>query len=50
MKQKLAIIGGSYLQLPIVKRAMEMDIETHCFSWRDGAVCADVANYFYDIS
>lgn len=50
MKKKLAIIGGSYLQLPVVKKAMEMGIETHCFSWREGAVCASVADYFYPIS
>jgi len=50
MKKKLAIIGGSYLQLPIVKKSKEMGIETHCFSWRDGAVCADVADFFYPIS
>ena len=45
MKKKLAIIGGSYLQLPIVKKAKEMGVETHCFSWRDGAVSADVADF-----
>ena len=33
MKKKLAIIGGSYLQLPIVKKAKTMGIETYCFSW-----------------
>jgi biotin carboxylase len=48
--KKIAIIGGSYLQLPVVKKAKEMGIETHCFSWRDGAVCADVADFFYPIS
>lgn len=48
--KKLAIIGGSYLQLPLVKKAKEMGIETHCFSWLDGAVCADVADCFYPIS
>lgn len=47
---KLAIIGGSYLQLPVVKKAKDLGMETHCFSWRDGAVCADVADYFYPIS
>ncbi|MBX2924897.1 MAG: ATP-grasp domain-containing protein [Chitinophagaceae bacterium] len=50
MGKKLAIIGGSYLQLPIVKKAVEMDIETHCFSWEDGAVCKDIASFFYPIS
>jgi len=48
--KKIAIIGGSYLQLPVVRKAREMGIEVHCFSWRDGAVCADVADYFYPIS
>lgn len=27
-----------------------MGLETHCFSWADGAVCKDVADYFYPIS
>lgn len=49
-KKKLAIIGASYLQLPIVKKAKVMGIETHCFAWREGAVCADVADFFYPIS
>ena len=48
--KKLAIIGASYLQLPLVKKAKEMGIETHCFAWPDGAVCKDVANYFYPVS
>jgi len=50
MKKKIAIIGGSYLQLPIVKKAMEMGVEVHCFAWLEGAVCANVADYFYPIS
>ncbi len=48
--KKLAIIGASYLQLPLVKKAKEMGIETHCFAWPDGAVCKDIADYFYPIS
>lgn len=50
MKKKLAVIGASYLQLPLVQKAKEMDIETHCFAWIEGAVCKDVANFFYPIS
>jgi len=50
VKKKLAVIGGSYLQLPLIMKAKEMGLETHCFSWRDGAVCADYADYFYPIS
>ena len=48
--RKLAIIGASYLQLPLVLKAKEMGIETHCFAWEEGAVCKDVADYFYPIS
>lgn len=47
--KKLAIIGASYLQLPLVKKAQEMGLEVHCFAWADGAVCKDVADYFYPI-
>ena len=49
-KKKLAIIGASYLQLPLVRKAREMGIETHCFAWEQGAVCKNVADYFYPIS
>jgi len=48
--KKLAIIGASYLQLPLVKKAKEMGVKTYCFAWEDGAVCKDVADYFYPIS
>lgn len=49
-KKKLAVIGGSYLQQPLVKRANEMGIETHCFAWEKGAVCKEIADYFYPLS
>ncbi len=48
--KRLAIIGASYLQLPLVKKAKEMGIETHCFAWEVGAVCKSIADYFYPIS
>lgn len=47
--KKLAIIGASYLQLPLVRKAKEMGIETFCFAWADGAVCKEVADHFYPI-
>jgi biotin carboxylase len=50
MKKKLAIIGASYLQLPLVQKAKEMGIETHCFAWTEGAVCKDIADFFYPVS
>ena len=48
--KRLAIIGASYLQLPLVLKAKEMGVETHCFAWEEGAVCKDVADFFYPIS
>lgn len=48
--KKLAIIGASYLQQPLVEKANVMGIETHCFAWPEGAVCRDIASYFYPIS
>lgn len=50
MKRKLAVIGGSYLQLPLVLKAQEMGLEVHCFAWKDGAVCENVADFYYPIS
>lgn len=46
----LAIIGASYLQLPLVKRAKQMGLHTICFAWAEGAVCKDEADEFYQIS
>lgn len=48
--RKLAIIGASYLQLPLVKKASELGIQTHCFAWLEGAVCEKFCDFFYDIS
>jgi len=48
--KKLAIIGASYLQLPLVRKAKEMGIETHCFAWEEDAICKTIADFFYPIS
>ena len=48
--KKLAIIGASYLQLPLVKKAKDMGLYTLCFAWAEGAVCKDEADEFYPIS
>lgn len=50
MRQKIAIIGASYLQLPLVQRAKEMGLYTICFAWAERAVCKDVCDKFYPIS
>lgn len=50
MMKKIAIIGASYLQLPLVKKAKEMGLYTLCFAWENGAVCKDEVDEFYPIS
>jgi biotin carboxylase len=50
MKNKLAIIGASYLQLPLVLKAKDMGLSTVCFSWEEGAVCKGICDKFYPIS
>lgn len=50
MKKKLAIVGASYLQLPLVQKAKEMGLEVHCFAWEEGAVCKPLVDHFYPIS
>lgn len=48
--KKLAVIGASYLQLPLVKKAKEMGLEVHCFAWAEGAICKEFSDFFYPIS
>ena len=48
--KSLAIIGASYLQLPLVVKAKQMGLRTICFAWTEGAVCAEIADKFYPIS
>lgn len=48
--KKLAIIGASYLQLPLINKAKEKGLETHVFAWAAGDVGEEAADYFYPIS
>lgn len=48
--KKIAIIGASYLQLPLVLKARELGIEVFCFAWEEGAVCRNFADHFYPVS
>ena len=50
MKKKLAIIGASYLQRPLVEKCEEMGVYSICFAWEEGAVCKDLCDKFYPIS
>lgn len=48
--KKLAILGASYLQVPLITKAKKMGIETHVFAWEDGAVARNIADHFYPVS
>ena len=47
---KIAIIGASYLQEPLIKKAKEMGHETHVFAWEAGDPGEKMADHFYPIS
>ena len=46
----MAVIGASYLQLPLVLKARELGMRVVCFAWEDGAVCREHADRFYPVS
>ena len=48
--KKIAIIGASYLQLPLIEKAKEMGIETHVFAWEANDPGEKEADFFYPIS
>lgn len=48
--KKIAIIGASYLQEPLITKAKKKGIETHVFAWKCGDVGEEIADYFYPIS
>lgn len=48
--EKLAIIGASYLQVPLIEKAKEMGYETHVFAWAANDIGEKIADCFYPIS
>ena len=50
MNTNLAIIGASYLQLPLIEKAKQMGFTTHVFAWAANDVGEAVADHFYPIS
>ena len=48
--KKLVIIGANNFQLPLIKKAKQLGMETHVFAWEKGAVGREFADYFYPIS
>ena len=49
-RKKLAIIGASYLQLPLIEKARSLGYQTHVFAWAADDVGEKAADYFYPIS
>lgn len=50
MKKNIAIIGASYLQMPLIEKAKQMGYTTHVFAWAANDVGETAADYFYPIS
>lgn len=50
MSRNLAIIGASYLQLPLIEKAKEMGYTTHVFAWAANDVGESAADHFYPVS
>ncbi len=48
--KNIAIIGASYLQLPLIVKAKQMGYTTHVFAWAANDVGEKEADYFYPIS
>ena len=48
--KNLAIIGASYLQLPLIRKAKELGYTTHVFAWAADDVGEKEADFFYPIS
>lgn len=48
--KKIAIIGASRLQNPLILKANELGLETHVFAWKSGDVGEATAYKFYPIS
>ncbi|SFM99585.1 carbamoyl-phosphate synthase large subunit [Algoriella xinjiangensis] len=51
MKKKIAILGASYLQLPLVIKAKDLGLYVINIAWDDGkAICKEYVDEFYDVS
>ena len=46
----LAIVGASYLQMPLIEKAKEMGYKTHVFAWAANDIGEEAADVFYPIS
>ena len=49
-RRKLAILGASDFQNPMILKAKEMGLETHAFAWECGDIGEKTADVFHPIS
>ena len=49
-QKKLAVIGASHFQMPLITRAQEMGCEVHAFAWECGDVGERAADVFHPVS
>ncbi len=48
--KNLAVVGASYLQLPLIEKAKRLGCVTHVFAWETGDIGEQAADFFYPIS
>ena len=49
-RPKLAVIGASHFQLPLIQTAQRMGCEVHAFAWECGGVGEREADVFHPVS
>lgn len=48
--EKIAIIGSGVIAKAIAKRARDLNIESHCFSWNKNDVACEFVDYFHEVN
>ena len=49
-KPRLAVVGASHFQLPLIRKAQEKGCEVHAFAWQCGDVGEHAADVFHPVS
>lgn len=48
-KKKLAVIGCGIAAIPILNKAKQMDVETHCFALSKNSLTEGLYDYYYEV-
>ena len=49
-KPRLAVVGASHFQLPLIRKAQEKGCEVHAFAWQCGDIGEHAADVFHPVS